>query len=89
MVQDIKIWILLGIVSICGVIIGFVGKQWYNMIAAKMDKIFDVLSDIKQALVSHEKDIEYIISRQDEMHGTLTEHGKRLGDLERHITKNN
>lgn len=83
--ENLKIWILLGVVSVLAAVLAFIGRQWFIMISSKMERIYDVLSEIKEKLVGFQKDIDNIKDRQDDMHTQLNDHSKRILDLERNL----
>ena len=79
---NIQVWILSGVLGVALLILGFLSKNWFNNIAAKLESIVNVLNEIKLALTVHDKDIEFIkkdIVRIDER---MNSHGERIHKLE-------
>lgn len=78
----VQTWVLGGALVVAATILAFLSKSWFNNISNKLESIVSVLNDIKIALNSHDKDIEYMKGDMQKMNDRLNSHGDRIHELE-------
>ena len=89
MVSEVKIWILVTVVSVMAAILGFVIKLVTREVIKRLDDIVTELKQLTRTTTVQEQQIKRLQEQQNTINHRLNEHAARLRSLEVvHNTKN-
>jgi uncharacterized membrane-anchored protein YhcB (DUF1043 family) len=85
--NELKIWILVGVAGIMATVIGFVIKVVTAQVIKRLDEIVLELKQLTQATTIHREQIRNLQEQDAIMHRRLNEHSERIHRLESTVLK--
>lgn len=80
--MEIKLWVVMGVLSIILTVLGFFLKSWFSQVMDKLDNMENKMGAYGETKAVHSEQIKNLYKELTAMHVRLNNHGDRIRTLE-------